>query len=135
MSSTLDDDSSTDTTDSDASASAQPPAVPETCANCGRTFAGEYCPSCGQRVGSGLSLIRILGGFVRELVETERGLWRTFRDLTLRPGTAVRSYLAGARQPFTSPGRYLLVGAIVATVASATLQGLAPRTRTSDGSL
>jgi len=67
-------------------------------------------------------VISILGGFVRELVDTERGLWRTFRDLTLRPGTAVRAYLAGARQPFTSPGRYLLVGAIITTVASATLQ-------------
>lgn len=122
MSSTPDDDSSTSATDSDASASANPPAVPETCANCGRTFVGEYCPACGQRAGSELSVIRILGGFVRELVDTERGLWRTFRDLTLRPGTAVRAYLAGAREPFTSPGRYLLVGALVTTVASATLQ-------------
>ena len=44
--------------------------------------------------------------------------------LRLHPGTAVRAYLAGARQPFTNPGRYLLVGAIVTTVASAALQGI-----------
>ncbi len=103
---------------------ARPPAVPETCANCGRTFVGDYCPACGQRAGSELSVIGILGGFVRELVDTERGLWRAFRDLTLHPGTAMRAYLAGARQPFTNPGRYLLVGAIVTTVASAALQGI-----------
>ncbi|WP_263809776.1 DUF3667 domain-containing protein [Salinibacter pepae] len=85
---------------------------------------GDYCPACGQRGGSELSVIGILGGFVRELVDTERGLWRAFRDLTLHPGTAVRAYLAGARQPFMNPGRYLLVGAIVTTVASAALQGI-----------
>jgi len=124
MSPTSDDDSSTGATDSDASASAQPPAVPETCANCGRAFAGEYCPACGQRAGAGLSIVSILGGFARELLNTERGLWRTFRDLTLRPGTTVQRYLQGERRPFTSPGRYLLVGAIVATVVSAILQGI-----------
>jgi len=124
MSSIPDGDAITGTSSSAPSGSAQPPAVPETCANCGRTFVGDYCPACGQRAGSELSVIGILGGFVRELIDTERGLWRTFRDLTLHPGTAVRAYLAGARRPFTSPGRYLLVGAIVVTVASAALQGI-----------
>ncbi len=128
MSSPPEDDSATGTADPEVSQTAQPPAVPQTCANCGRTFIGEYCPGCGQRAESELSILHILGGFVRELVDTERGLWRTFRDLTLRPGTAARGYLAGARQPFTSPGRYLLVGAIVTTVTSAALQRLgAPR--------
>jgi Protein of unknown function (DUF3667). len=73
---------------------------------------------------SELSILHILGGFVRELVDTERGLWRTLRDLTLHPGTAVQAYLAGSRRPFTSPGRYLLVGALVVTVISTTLQGI-----------
>ncbi|WP_103026442.1 DUF3667 domain-containing protein [Salinibacter altiplanensis] len=100
------------------------PVRAETCANCGRTFAGEYCPSCGQRAELELSFIGILGGFVRELVDTERGLWRTLRDLTLRPGTTVRHYLRGQRRPFTSPGRYLLVGAIIATGCSALLNRL-----------
>ncbi|MCS3641448.1 DUF3667 domain-containing protein [Salinibacter ruber] len=124
MSSIPDGDASTGTSSSAPSGAAQPPAVPETCANCGRTFVGDYCPACGQRAEPELSIIRILGGFVRELIDTERGLWRTFRDLTLHPGTAVRAYLAGARQPFTNPGRYLLVGAIVTTVASAALEGI-----------
>ncbi|WP_263786264.1 DUF3667 domain-containing protein [Salinibacter grassmerensis] len=124
MSSPPDDDPATGTADSEVSETAQPPAVPQTCANCGRTFIGKYCPGCGQRAESELSILHILGGFVRELVDTDRGLWRTFRDLTLRPGTAVRGYLAGSRRPFTSPGRYLLVGALVVTVISTTLQGI-----------
>ncbi|MCS3663247.1 hypothetical protein GGP65_000850 [Salinibacter ruber] len=124
MSSIPDGDASTGTSSSAPSGSARPPAVPETCANCGRTFVGDYCPACGQRAEPELSIISILGGFVRELIDTERGLWRTFRDLTLHPGTAVRAYLAGARQPFTNPGRYLLVGALVITAFSATLQGV-----------
>lgn len=107
--------SNTGKSDPGPPASMRVPVEIETCANCGRTFSGEYCPSCGQRVESELSVISILGGFVRELIETERGLWRTFKDFTLRPGTATRHYLNGVRRPFTSPGRYLLVGAIVAT--------------------
>ncbi len=115
-------DDNTSTTNSDPSTSARPPVVPETCANCGRTFIGDYCPGCGQRAEPAISILHILGGFVRELVDTERGLWRTFRDLTLRPGTAVKDYLTGTRRPFTSPGRYLLVGALVVTVLAATLE-------------
>lgn len=115
-------DGDTSTTNSDPSTSARPPVLPETCANCGRTFIGDYCPGCGQRAEPALSILHILGGFVRELVDTERGLWRTFRDLTLRPGTAVQDYLTGTRRPFTSPGRYLLVGALVVTVLAATLE-------------
>lgn len=100
------------------------PVETETCANCGRAFTGDYCPSCGQRASDELSVVSILGGFARELLDTERGLWRTFRDLTLRPGTTVQRYLQGERRPFTSPGRYLLVGALIATGTDAALRGV-----------
>lgn len=124
MSSPSDDDPIPGVPDLDAPPSTQAPVKLETCVNCGRTFNGEYCPACGQQADSELSIIGILGGFARELVDTEQGLWQTFKDLTLRPGTTVRAYLAGTRKPLTSPGRYLLVGAIVATGISMILQGV-----------
>lgn len=43
----------------------------------------------------------------------EGGLLATFKGLTIRPGDTLRSYLAGARAPFMSPGRYLLVSILI----------------------
>ena len=45
-----------------------------------------------------------LGGeFVAEFFTAERGLWKTFLELTVRPGRTARNYLDGKRKRYTSP--------------------------------
>lgn len=68
----------------------------------------------------------IVGDFFRELVDTEHGFWQTFNGLTLRPGTTLRRYLRGKRRPFMSPGRYLLVSAVIGGTLAQVLEWLAP---------
>lgn len=90
-------------------------AVVETteCPNCGRVFTGTYCPDCGQEADPSVSVTDVLGGFFRELADTEGGLWNTLVGLTMRPGKALSRYLGGARKGLLNPGRYLLVACTV----------------------
>lgn len=82
------------------------------CPNCGREFVGDYCPECGQEADPSTSVTDVIGGFFRELVDFERGIWPTFVGLTLRPGQTLRRYLKGVRKTLARPGRYL-IGAIM----------------------
>jgi len=93
-------------------------AVVETkeCPNCGRIFAGNYCPSCGQEADSSISFLDVVSGFFREPVDLESGVGPTFVGLTLAPGKTLRRYLEGERKQFATPGRYLLGAAVVSAL-------------------
>lgn len=78
------------------------------CPNCGRRFSGNYCPACGQKADAELTILDIIGGFFRDLLDVNRGLWPTLKGLTIVPGRTLRHYLSGARQQYVNPGRYLL---------------------------
>lgn len=83
------------------------------CPACGRRFVGNYCPDCGQEANPSASITGVIGGFFRELVDVENGLWPTFVGLTLRPGQTLQQYLSGVRKGLMSPGRYLLTALVV----------------------
>lgn len=89
------------------------PVPTRTCPNCDRTFTGSYCPNCGQEAGHTLSATDVIGGFFRELVDIEHGVWGTVKALTRRPGSALQDYLSGARGALMNPGRYLLAAIVV----------------------
>lgn len=99
------------------------PAPVETteCPNCSRRFVGTYCPECGQKQ-SPASVVDLVSGFLREVVDLDGGFWPTLTHLTTRPGYALRRYLQGARRSYMHPGRYLLAAVVIATLIT---QGMA----------
>lgn len=100
--------------ESEASSSASPEEdVPPTeCANCGRSFTGNYCPECGQPADWKITATGVVGGFAQEFADIERGVWPTLVGLTLRPGAALQEYLQGAQRQLINPGRYLLIATL-----------------------
>lgn len=98
-------------------------AVTETteCANCGRTFVGDYCPDCGQEADTTVSPFDVIAGFFRELVDLERGFWPTFKGLMLQPRTTLHEYVGGARKQYSHPGRYLMAAVVLAYLSERTL--------------
>lgn len=91
------------------------------CPNCSRQFVGRYCPECGQKQ-SPASVLDLVSGFLREVVDVDGGFWPTLVSLTVRPGHALRRYLQGARRSYMHPGRYLLAAVVIATLM---MQGMA----------
>jgi len=91
------------------------------CANCSHSFAGTYCPNCGQKRGSSVTVLDLVSGFFREVMDLEGGFWPTVKGLTLHPGRTLQRYLSGARRSYMHPGRYLLAAIVVSTLV---MQGL-----------
>jgi len=84
------------------------------CANCGIPLDGPFCVGCGQ---SAESFERSLGALAIEAVEglfhADSRLWRTLRDLVVRPGVLTRDYLSGRRASQTPPLRLFLVVVLI----------------------
>ena len=86
--------------------------IPEpsaTCPNCAAARTGRFCPQCGQdNRRLRLDLGEWLADTTGAIFSLDSKVVRTMRELTLRPGTLVRDYLAGHRAPYVSPARYVL---------------------------
>ena len=75
-----------------------------TCATCGTSYQGNYCPRCGQssRIGR-YSVKTAFLLFLDVWGLGNRGMFRTIRDLLLRPGYMIRDYLGGMQMAYFPP--------------------------------
>ncbi len=84
----------------------------ETCPNCNAAFQGAFCSECGQRrLTTRLRFVDLAKTVVSQLVNVERGLFRTFLDMMRRPGEVARDYVSGKQRPYVNPLTYFFVGA------------------------
>lgn len=74
------------------------------CATCGTSYQGNYCPRCGQssRIGR-YSLKTAFLLFLDVWGLGNRGMFRSIRDLLLRPGYMIRDYLGGMHMAYFPP--------------------------------
>ena len=74
------------------------------CTTCGTEFHGNYCPRCGQRSTIGrYSFKSAFLLFLDVWGLGNRGMFRTIRDLLLRPGYMIRDYLSGMQMAYFPP--------------------------------
>lgn len=81
----------------------------EKCKNCGVTFEGQFCSNCGQKSNSGtITFGELLLTFFNSVLDFEAPLYKTIYELTIKPGTLIRSYIRGKRKSYYNPIRYLI---------------------------
>ena len=74
------------------------------CATCGTHFRGNYCPRCGQSAVVGrYSFKKAFLLFLDVWGLGNRSMFRTVRDLLLRPGYMIRDYLRGMQMAYFPP--------------------------------
>lgn len=75
-----------------------------TCSSCGTVYQGNYCPRCGQsaRVGR-FSFKKAALLFMDVWGVGNRSMFRSIRDLMLRPGFMIRDYLSGMQSAYFPP--------------------------------
>lgn len=74
------------------------------CATCGTEYQGNYCPRCGQSSKIGrYSFKNAFLLFLDVWGLGNRGMFRTLRDLILRPGYMIRNYLSGMQMAYFPP--------------------------------
>ena len=80
------------------------------CCTCGEEYQGNYCPQCGQsaRIGR-YSFKNALLLFLDVWGMGNRGMFRTLRDLILRPGYMIRDYLSGMQMAYFPPFKLLFL--------------------------
>jgi Protein of unknown function (DUF3667) len=81
-----------------------------TCLNCKTSFEGKYCPNCSQEAHVGrITWKDILHQLPHGLFHLDGGLLHTAKELTVRPGLALREYLEGKRVNHFNPFLYLML--------------------------
>jgi len=90
------------------------------CTTCGTHYEGNYCPRCGQSAKIGrYSIKNALMLFLDVWGLGNRGMFRTIRDLLLRPGYMIRDYLSGMQMAYFPPFKlFFLVTALSVVVES-----------------
>jgi hypothetical protein len=74
------------------------------CATCHTEFHGNFCPRCGQKTVIGrYSFKTAFLLFLDVWGLGNRGMFRTIRDLLLRPGYMIRDYLNGMQMAYFPP--------------------------------
>ena len=74
------------------------------CATCGTLYEGNYCPRCGQSAKVGrYSFKQAFLLFLDVWGLGNRGMFRSIRDLILRPGYMIRDYLQGMQMAYFPP--------------------------------
>ena len=98
------------------------------CPTCGEEYQGNYCPRCGQSARIGrysiknalLLFLDVWGGM------GNRGMFRTLRDLILRPGYMIRDYISGMQMAYFPPFKllFLLAALFLVVQSGANLSGV-----------
>lgn len=84
------------------------------CLNCHIRYTGNYCPRCGQAATTSRFSMKVAAeNFAEAYGMGERGMFRTIRDLILRPGYMILDYIRGMRVSYFAPFKmYFLLAAI-----------------------
>jgi hypothetical protein len=92
------------------------------CPTCGRHYVGNYCPQCGQSSKIGrYSLKNALLLYLDVWGLGNRGMFRTIRDLFLRPGYMIQDYLRGMQMAYFPPFKMLFLLATLSLLVSSGL--------------
>ncbi len=84
------------------------------CKNCGHSFAGNFCPQCGQDAKVGpLRVVDIPKNIFGAFFNIDGGFGSTLRQLVTRPGYLIRDFLQGKRARYFRPFQTLFVLAAI----------------------
>lgn len=91
-----------------------------TCANCGRSFSGRFCPDCGQDLEDiRRPFAEMARDFLGDFFAFDARLWRTLVPLFSRPGQLTVDYIEGRRARYVPPLRlYVFAGFVYFTIVA-----------------
>ena len=89
------------------------------CATCHTVYTGNFCPRCGQsRLIVRYSFKTAFLNFLDVWGLGNRGMFRTIRDLLLRPGYMIRDYIGGMQMAYFPPFKMFFLLAALSIVVT-----------------
>ena len=97
-----------------------------TCANCGTSYVGRFCPQCGLKANHHrMTAKNVLSGFLDIWGVGSKPLLRNIYELFWRPGYMIRDYLNGHQPLYYPPFNSLLITTLVFALVCS-LRGIEP---------
>lgn len=82
----------------------------QSCKNCHYHFTGNFCNQCGQTADTqDINFKSFVHEIQHGLLNWDKGIWFTTRELLTRPGHSIREYMEGKRVMHFKPLAYLLL--------------------------
>ena len=79
---------------------------PKHCENCEEILHGEFCHTCGQKdIDIKFTFWKLFGFLVKEYVNWDNKVFRTFKALFFKPGHLSKEYMQGKRSLYMNPLR------------------------------
>ena len=89
------------------------------CMNCHEHYIGRFCPRCGQAATTSRFSMKVAAeNFAEAYGMGERGMFRTIRDLLLRPGYMILDYLRGMRVSYFAPFKMFFLLFAISTLVT-----------------
>ena len=89
------------------------------CLNCHDHYIGNFCPRCGQAATTNRFSMKVAAeNFADAYGMGERGMFRTMRDLILRPGYMILDYLRGMRVSYFAPFKMFFLLFAISTLVT-----------------
>ena len=89
------------------------------CLNCHDHYTGRFCPRCGQAATTSRFSMKVAAeNFAEAYGMGERGMFRTMRDLLLRPGYMILDYLRGMRVSYFAPFKMFFLLFAISTLVT-----------------
>lgn len=80
------------------------------CKNCASSFEGKFCNHCGQAADTPeINFKSVVQEIQHTVLQIDKGLLYTSRELLFRPGNTIRSYLEGKRVQHVKPFAYIFI--------------------------
>ncbi|MEK6478101.1 DUF3667 domain-containing protein [Catalinimonas sp. 4WD22] len=91
------------------------------CPNCNTTIDGKYCSNCGKSP----ELARIDGKYIRgeigSVLNLDKGILLTVRELLLRPNQSIRAFLFEDRSRLVKPIIFIIICSLIYSIAQGVL--------------
>ena len=83
----------------------------DTCATCGTSLSGDYCPQCGEKIHHRheFALLHYTREIFYQITHIDTKIFKTLRFLVTKPGQLTEEYLLGRKKKYIRPIRLYLV--------------------------
>ena len=86
------------------------------CKNCKEPIYGNYCSNCGQSAEIKKINARYILNEIADVLFVNRGMFDTIKDLLIKPGISIRSYITEDRSRFVRPISFVVVTSLIYTI-------------------
>ena len=85
------------------------------CRNCNASLTGKFCCDCGQPVQISRVDWHYLVHEIQHVLHFERGIFYTIKELLLRPGTSIHTFITTDRSRLVKPVLFIIVTSLIYT--------------------